>query len=70
MTRSENRGPPEGAESPADGDKKAFLLRLPEPLMRELRSWANHELRSLNGHIAYLLREAVKEHKGDSKKQS
>ena len=33
-------------------------------LMEELRSWANHDLRSLNGHIEYLLREAVKKRKG------
>jgi len=28
--------------------------------MEELRSGPNHDLRSLNGHIEYLLREAVK----------
>ncbi len=68
MTRSEHRGKQEGDEPPVEGDKKSFLLRLPEPLMRELRVWANHDLRSLNGHIAFLLREAVKAHKGESKK--
>jgi hypothetical protein len=42
-----------------EGDRKPFLLRIPPALMAELRGWANHELRSLNGHIEFLLREAV-----------
>ncbi len=45
-------------------DKKAFLLRLPPDLMEELRQWANQELRSLNGHIEYLLRDAVRRRRG------
>jgi hypothetical protein len=32
--------------------------------MAELRAWANHELRSLNAHIEFLLREAVARRKG------
>ncbi|MFT5290336.1 MAG: hypothetical protein ACI82F_002410 [Planctomycetota bacterium] len=32
--------------------------------MEELRGWANQELRSLNGHMEYLLREAVRRRKG------
>jgi len=53
-------------DEPADGDtggrraRKPFLVRLPPELMDELRGWASAELRSLNGHIEYLLREAVK----------
>jgi hypothetical protein len=47
----------------AAGGKKPFLLRLPEPLMADLRAWAAQELRSLNGHIEFLLREAVKARK-------
>ena len=39
--------------------RKPFLLRLPPPLMADLRSWAAQEVRSLNGQIEYLLREAV-----------
>jgi len=46
--------------------RKPFLLRLSPDLMDELRGWANHDLRSLNGHIEYLLREAVKRRKGGS----
>lgn len=51
--------PPEGDGGEAGG-RKPFLLRLPAPLMAELRGWAAHDLRSLNAHIEYLLREAVK----------
>lgn len=42
------------------GDRKAFLLRLPPELHKELQAWAEQELRSLNGHIEFLLREAVR----------
>jgi len=34
--------------------------------MEELRIWANQEVRSLNGHIEYLLRDAVKRRQGES----
>ena len=45
-------------------ERKAFLLRLPPELMAELRGWAGGELRSLNAHIEYLLREAVRRRRG------
>jgi hypothetical protein len=50
--------PPAGRPS-----RKPFLLRIPPELMDELRDWAGAELRSVNGHIEYLLREAVKRRK-------
>ena len=40
-------------------ERKKFLLRLPTRLHEELRAWAEQEMRSLNGQIEYLLREAV-----------
>jgi len=40
-------------------DRKSFLLRLPPELWRELDKWAADELRSVNGQIEYLLRQAV-----------
>jgi len=47
-----------------DGSKrKGFLLRLPPPLLAELKSWAANDLRSLNGQIEFLLREALKKRK-------
>lgn len=53
---------PEGEEL-SDRERKAFLLRLPPELYAELRRWANQDLRSLNAHIEYLLREAIKQRK-------
>ena len=42
------------------GKRKAFLLRLPPELLEKLRGWAEQEMRSLNGQIEFLLREAVR----------
>lgn len=39
--------------------KKPFLLRIDDRLAAELRTWAEESLRSMNGQIEYLLREAV-----------
>ncbi len=39
--------------------KKAFPLRLDPDLHRALEQWASDEFRSVNGHIEYLLREAL-----------
>lgn len=40
-------------------ERKAFLLRIDPALWPELEAWAQAELRSVNGQIEYLLREAV-----------
>ena len=40
--------------------RKAFLLRIPESLYQELEAWAQDELRSVNGQIEFLLRDAVR----------
>lgn len=54
-------------------DKKGFLLRVPKPLLDELRAWAEDEMRSLNGQIEYLLRDALRRRKrnrdGDETKE-
>ncbi len=47
----------------ADEEKK-FLLRLPPRVFDELRRWAEQDMRSINGQIEWLLREAVKERLG------
>jgi hypothetical protein len=44
--------------------KKAFLLRMSPELWEELSRWAADELRSVNGHIEYVLRKAVREERG------
>lgn len=41
-------------------EKKSFLLRMDAALWNELQAWADDELRSVNGQIEYLLREAVR----------
>ena len=51
-------------EGAAGEGKKAFLLRLPPKLYRQIRAWADAELRSVNGHIEFLLREAVRQRGG------
>lgn len=44
-------------------DRKSFLLRIPPDLWNELEKWAAAELRSVNGQIEYLLRQAVEKRK-------
>lgn len=40
--------------------RKPFLLRLPPELLEQLRRWAEDEMRSVNGQIEYVLRDALK----------
>ena len=47
------------------GDRKGFLLRLPPELLEQLRRWAEDEMRSLNGQIEYLLRQALRRRQRD-----
>lgn len=42
-------------------EKKTFLLRISPELWDELQRWAADELRSVNGQIEYILRQAVTE---------
>ena len=53
-------GGPEPEEPEGARARRAFLLRLSPDLLAELRAWANQDLRSLNAHIEFLLREAVR----------
>ena len=39
--------------------RKAFLLRIDPQVLSALERWAEEELRSLNGQIEYLLRQAL-----------
>ncbi|HOC00679.1 MAG TPA: hypothetical protein PKM43_18275 [Verrucomicrobiota bacterium] len=45
-------------------ERKSFLLRMDPALWAELEAWAQEELRSVNGQIEYLLRQAVQRRKG------
>jgi hypothetical protein len=40
-------------------ERKAFLLRVPEDLWKDLEKWAADDLRSINAQIEFLLRRAV-----------
>jgi hypothetical protein len=41
-------------------DRKAFLLRADPLLWKAIETWAADELRSVNGQIEFILREAVR----------
>ena len=40
--------------------RKSFLLRISPALYEQLEAWAQQEMRSVNGQIEFLLKEAVK----------
>lgn len=48
---------------PPEEARKAFLLRVSPDLMKEMEAWAQAEMRSINGQIEYLLRQAVSQRK-------
>ena len=43
------------------GKKKSFPLRLDPTIYEALERWAADEFRSVNGHMEYVLREALRE---------
>lgn len=45
-------------------ERKPFLLRMDPLLWKELEAWAQQDLRSVNGQIEYLLKQAVIRRKG------
>jgi hypothetical protein len=46
-------------------ERKSFLLRIDPALWADLEGWAQAELRSVNGQIEYILRQAVNKRKGE-----
>jgi hypothetical protein len=44
--------------------RKSFLLRMDPRLYEELEAWAQQEMRSVNGQVEYLLKQAVVRRKG------
>ena len=40
-------------------DRKPFLLRIDPAILEALQQWADDELRSLNGQIEFVLRQAL-----------
>jgi hypothetical protein len=41
-------------------ERKSFLIRVDPELLEAVQRWADDDLRSLNGHIEFLLRDALK----------
>jgi hypothetical protein len=41
-------------------ERKPFLLRIDPAVLEALQRWADDELRSLNGQIEYVLRDALR----------
>jgi hypothetical protein len=41
-------------------ERKAFLVRLDPAVLAALQRWANDDLRSLNGQIEFVLRDALR----------
>ena len=41
--------------------RKAFLLRIDPDVLDAVQRWANDDLRSLNAHIEFILRRALKD---------
>jgi hypothetical protein len=41
-------------------ERKPFLIRVDRDLLDAVQRWADDDLRSLNGHIEFLLRDALK----------
>jgi hypothetical protein len=40
--------------------RKSFLLRVDATVLEAMQRWANDDLRSLNGQVEYMLREALR----------
>jgi hypothetical protein len=40
--------------------RKSFLLRVDAAVLEAMQRWANDDLRSLNGQIEYMLRDALR----------
>jgi hypothetical protein len=41
-------------------ERKPFLLRVDPEVLAQLQAWAGEDMRSLNGQIEFLLREALR----------
>jgi hypothetical protein len=51
-------------------DRKPFLLRIDREILEAVQRWANDDLRSLNGQIEFILRNALSEAKKESKRKA
>jgi len=51
-------------------ERKAFLMRIDPTLWAQLEAWAQDELRSVNGQIEIILRQAVQKRRGTSSEKN
>jgi len=51
-------------------ERKSFLLRIDPRLWKELEAWAQDELRSVNGQIEYILKQAANQRKKSAANQT
>jgi hypothetical protein len=51
-------------------ERKAFLMRIDPALWADLEAWAQDELRSVNGQVEMILKQAVLKRKGAAKRAS
>ena len=49
-------------------ERKSFLMRIDPALWAELEAWAQDELRSVNGQVEMILKQAVMKRKSAAKK--
>lgn len=47
----------------ASEERKSFLLRIDPELWKQIEAWAQEELRSVNGQVEYVLKQAVQQRK-------
>jgi hypothetical protein len=50
-------------------ERKPFLLRIDREILEAVQRWADDDLRSLNGQIEFILRNALREAKKHSKSE-
>lgn len=51
-------------------EKKPFVLRISPEMMKSLEKWAVDDFRSINGQIEWILSEAIKKNKKNSKQET
>ena len=51
-------------------ERKPFLLRIPPGLWQEIEKWATDDLRSVNGQIEFILRQAVARRRSQASKEA
>ncbi|MGE0143569.1 MAG: Arc family DNA-binding protein [Planctomycetota bacterium] len=51
-------------------ERKGFLLRLPPEVLDAVKRWADAEMRSLNGQIEWILRQALRLQESDQPPKS